>query len=333
MRARALIPPGRGFSVRNLRRAAVPLVLVCLAALPPAVRLAADEPSAAMTSLADSERSFARTSVEKGIRDSFLAFFADDGIVFSPHPTVYKQDAAKQPVPPTPPPITLDWAPAWGDVSAAGDLGYTTGPYVLTDRSPQKRPPQRGYFFSVWKQQPDGNWKVVVDAGLPYEKAAEVRSSPFQQAPRPAGAPAGTGKAAGKGAGNADPEAARAAIAELERSFARESAEKGAETAYAARLDPAVRLARAGAGQLAGAEAVRGYLGKQEGKLTWEAPIKVDVARSADLAYTYGKYQRTPPAAGAKPESGYYVHVWRRAPGGDWRLAYDTEQPIPPGRG
>lgn len=103
----------------------------------------------------------------------------------------------RQPAPATRPPVTLDWAPAWGDVSAAGDLGYTTGPFVFTDQGPAKRQPQRGYYFSIWRKQADGTWKVALDAGVPAEGAPDVRSATFQPAPHPA-APGARGAGEGK---------------------------------------------------------------------------------------------------------------------------------------
>ena len=100
-----------------------------------------------LASLVAAERAFARTSVEKGIRDSFLAFFADDGINFQPHPVKTREAILKRPAPAKRPPVTLNWEPAYADVSQAGDLGYTTGPYVLTDQSPQPSPPRYGFYF------------------------------------------------------------------------------------------------------------------------------------------------------------------------------------------
>src|SRR6185503_1875363 len=114
------------------------------------------KPSPALASLVAAERAFARTSVEKGIRESFLEFFAEDGINFQPHPVKTREAILKRPAPATRPPVVLNWEPAYADISRAGDLGYTTGPYVLTDNSPQKRPPHYGFYFSVWKKQSDG---------------------------------------------------------------------------------------------------------------------------------------------------------------------------------
>jgi hypothetical protein len=86
--------------------------------------------SSPLGSLVEAERAFARTSVQKGIRESFLEFFAEDGINFQPHPVKTREAILKRLAPATRPPVVLNWEPAYADISRAGDLGYTTGPYV-----------------------------------------------------------------------------------------------------------------------------------------------------------------------------------------------------------
>src|SRR6187551_2174765 len=73
-------------------------------ALPPALR-----------EMVDAEREFARTAKAKGIRDSFLEYFADDAIAFTPGATSAKARLAKQ----EPFPFAvheLVWEPRMGDV-------------------------------------------------------------------------------------------------------------------------------------------------------------------------------------------------------------------------
>ena len=86
------------------------------------------EMSPALKPLVAAERAFARTSVDKGIRDSFLAVFADDGINSQPHPVKTREAFLKRRAPSTRPPIELYWRPSYADASFACDLGHTTGP-------------------------------------------------------------------------------------------------------------------------------------------------------------------------------------------------------------
>src|SRR5262245_11958006 len=106
----------------------------------------------ALLKMADTERAFAKLSVEKGAREAFITFFADDGVNFQPHPVNTKEAFAKQPAPANRPPTILNWAPIYGDVAQSGDLGYSTGPYIVEDHSGQNRPTIHGLFFSIWKR-------------------------------------------------------------------------------------------------------------------------------------------------------------------------------------
>jgi ketosteroid isomerase-like protein len=282
----------------------------------------------ALVSLVEAERAFSRTSVERGVRESFLAFFADDGINFQPHPTNTREALLKRPAPATRPPVTLYWEPVFADVSRAGDLGYTTGPYRLSDRSAERRPTQHGYYFSIWKRQPDGAWKVVVDVGIstPAPDDAERRLR-FQAAWQPS--PAKTT------AVTSDPERERALLLKADRDFLEAAGKRGALKAFQAHLGDEARLHRDGIFPLTTRDAVRAYLSRKQSVLSGE-PLKADVAQSNDLGYTYGRYELREggaQAAAATTEKGYYVRVWKRdRPGADrWKIVLDTTHPLPPG--
>jgi hypothetical protein len=62
----------------------------------------------------------------------------------------------------------------------AGDLGYNTGPTVIEDTSPEKRPARYGMLFSVWKKQTDGNWRVMLDLGADTPSAVVSLDAPFK---------------------------------------------------------------------------------------------------------------------------------------------------------
>lgn len=58
-------------------------------------------------------------------------------------------------------PKTLTWKPEKADVAASGDLGYTWGywKFVMKDTTAY------GNYFTVWKKQTDGSWKMQLDGG------------------------------------------------------------------------------------------------------------------------------------------------------------------------
>ena len=270
-----------------------------------------------LASLVDSEREFARTSVAQGIRSSFLEYFADDAIVFQPQPVKYKEAVKDLPAPADPLAYTLDWQPLYSDISAAGDLGYNTGPYILTDNSPARRPPQYGFFFSVWKKQPDGRWQVVLDVGIEtnaaYTGPRELR----------------TGAVSGAATTTAvDRAAARAGLFEREHALQESARTQGMAGAYSSRLNNDSRLHRNGMQPMLGRKAIVRYLSQNNYSPTWK-PVYADIASSGDLGYVYGSYQIQDTGSGAVLEQGYYARVWKRGADNKWLVVLDTTSPVP----
>jgi ketosteroid isomerase-like protein len=59
--------------------------------------------------------------------------------------------------------FVLTWEPLYADISRSGDMGYTYGLYksfIKADSSVS-----RGKYVTIWKKQPDGSWKYVLDGG------------------------------------------------------------------------------------------------------------------------------------------------------------------------
>ena len=119
-------------------------------------------PTSALQSLVQAEKNFAHMSIEKGIRDSFLANLTDDAIVFDPGPVNGRELYTKR----SPSEAQLIWEPIFADISSAGDMGYTTGPWEYKKKKTDARPVAYGQFLSIWKRQRDGTWKVVLDGGV-----------------------------------------------------------------------------------------------------------------------------------------------------------------------
>src|SRR6266550_2301754 len=82
-----------------------------------------------LRSLVENERAFSSLSEVKGTRESFMAFIADDGILFRPWAVRGKQWMIDHPLPPSDKRSLLGWQPTFADVARAGDIGYTTGPW------------------------------------------------------------------------------------------------------------------------------------------------------------------------------------------------------------
>ena len=260
----------------------------------------------ALQSLIQAERDFAKYCVEHNVRDSFIKFFADDGINFLPHPTNTKEAFGKRPPVIGKPPLTLNWAPVYGDVAASGELGYSTGPTLTTDNTPQQRPASHGLFFSVWKKQANGDWRVIVDLGVPLETAFAPLDKPYQRAPQwQAKVPAGE-----------NGETSLRSLLKAESDFFTLAKEGKGWQKYlheAARLYRRNRVIRN----------AKDWLREADGALSGET-IKAEVARSGELGYSYGKYELS------GNEKGYYTRIWKRDAQGLWRIVFDVTSPLPP---
>ncbi len=265
-----------------------------------------------MRSLADAERAFAATSVEKGSREAFVANFAEDGIAFQPHPVVYKDAVKDRPAPANPKALTLDWKPVYGDVSESGDLGYTTGPYSLVDNS-GKQPTRYGFYFSVWKRTATSRWQVALDIGIrtptDYAGAGE-----FQQA-----------KSIGKK--NQKTEPAKNKLEQAEENFLSLLRTKSPAAAYTGNLAEDSRLHVNGRQPIVGKAEIVSFV-SDSGTFQRGKTLHTGLSRSNDFGYSYGSYESN---KGKETwERGYYGHVWKRNEHGEWRLVAEILSPVPP---
>lgn len=120
----------------------------------------------AVASLRQAEIDFA-AAVADGDLEAFSAFI-DEGATFvggSSHrgkaaileawSVFFSQD----------PPL-LTWAPDTSEVTPDGEIGMSSGPYRTMMASAEGEPVLgEGRFFSVWRRQDDGSWKIIFDRG------------------------------------------------------------------------------------------------------------------------------------------------------------------------
>jgi ketosteroid isomerase-like protein len=273
-----------------------------------------------LKSLVDAERMFARRCSEKGIRESFIEFFADSSVIFRPHPINGKKFYLGRPVPPTLPPVRLEWAPIFADVSNAVDLGYTTGPSVFSDLSSEKKPPQFGAYFSIWKKQKNGAWKVYLDAGLQTSKPTASLNDAFVSPatdPRPfSELKAGELKSR------------RETMESAELNFELKQQSAGPLIAYREYIGVGGRMHRNGRLPLVGSDAILASFAKAQASIS-SSQLASDIAQSADLGFTYGSYEASKKDTDSVPEHGYFVRVWKLSPDERWHIVFDTALPIP----
>lgn len=299
----------------SFRRVALSLLLItagaCVSASPPPE--SAEAPAASLRSLVEAERAFARSSREAGVRSAFLTHLDEAGVIFRPGPVNGREFMQSQPERGG----TLDWAPRFAEVAAAGDFGYTTGPWTF--RGPDaSRPPAHGYYLSVWERKPGAPWRVVLDIGTvnPAPAAPIEEWNEAHPPPELWGFAAGSGTEAGL---------QRQALEEREGALGISADERVIAGRFFA---PDAVLLRNGRQPAVGQGAVTEMLAAEPDGVRWQLD-GVEVASSADLAYARGTYTR--PAEGDDGVvEGYFVRLWRRLPAGEWRVAVELLYPTPP---
>ena len=142
------------------------------------------------------ERAFAAATAEIGVRDGFLTFFADDAIALRAGATGAaasvvdaKTGLREQPLVKLPAANRLMWDPIAGQISSDGSMGWLTGPYANTNVV-TKDLLGAGAYFSVWKRQADGTYRVWLDEGVRLTAAWRPQID-FRAAPEPDAGTAG----------------------------------------------------------------------------------------------------------------------------------------------
>ena len=291
------------------------LACICAPFLPTAAqkKRSADE----LTQMVETERAFSRMSEEKGIREAFDAFIADDGILFRPRAVRGRKWMQEHPLPSSDKRPLLTWQPIYAFMSRSGDLGYTTGPWQYKNDIKDSKASAFGNFMTVWKKQADGNWRFVLDLGI---SNPEPRTPVKPAFSRPASA---NFKAI-------DVDQERTALLNEEREFSKASAELGAAEAFLLKADVDARVYREGRMPFVGRSAGARAMYATPTKWTWE-PAFADVSRAGDLAYSYGAYELRDKKTDAITESGNYARVWKKV-AGMWRVVIDVANPVKAGQ-
>lgn len=138
------------------------LLLIISACARPTV---ATDPEALKQEVIAAEQAFAKMAADSGIAEAFRAFAAPDAVMRRGNSLVTGRDSVVAYISASyHDGETLEWAPDFVDVAASGDLAYTYGKYTFSfSDSTGRVQKQEGYFHTVWKRQPDGNWKFVWD--------------------------------------------------------------------------------------------------------------------------------------------------------------------------
>lgn len=256
----------------------------------------------ALQAVVDAEKSFAQMSLDRGIHESFVKFFADDCIVFAPGPArgkpIYEKfnDEDRK----------LFWQPVFATIARSGELGITTGPWEMQRSG---KAVGFGQFASVWKKQSDGAWKVIFDTGIDHPQPAQPPNDiellrPNEQA--------------------LHVDLARAGFDRADESL-RDTMKEGAGSALIVVAAEAIRILRDGVSPAIGKPAARLMLAADQSKMTRKNEGGA-VSLAGDLACKYGSYSTE---RGNVTERGHFLTIWRAESEDDWKVIVDLQKKDP----
>ena len=277
-----------------------------MAATVPALSSASSATSNSQEELArviQTEKDFASASLRDGIKQSFLTYAAPDAVLFRPDPVAgvpaLKGDPEDNEG------LTLDWWPAMGVIANSGDLALSVGPWVMDLPNATKRQ-LFGYYATVWKKQPDGSWKFVIDGAGSRISSAPVRKKGGAITRL---AESNERRTVGSGAALEEVQAMEAWLARWAIIDARKA------LALALARDAWVMGSTA---EPAGTpNGWKSEVAQRPKTLRFDF-INGEASSGADLAYTYGLVESLDPLS---PMHATYLHVWQRR-NGQWRLIF-----------
>lgn len=268
-----------------------------------------------LNSFMDAERAFSRMAAVQGMRNSFLHFFAPDGLAFNPEAHIARDHLSKQPEEKKPLDYLLAWEPRIAESSGRGDLGFTTGPAKLIDFSPAKRPITHMAYFSIWKKNADGELKVVFDMGTPmavepvFPKQMKVRGEP-----KPAFVTADM------------IDRTKALIERFEEDVRKSTADELPKTLEMLYNKELIGYRSKAMPLQSESELLNWHTQNKLALSQWEIR-KIDVAGSADLAWCWGTFDGK---LNDTPTRGYWAHVWKSEVGKGWHIVADVMSMLSP---
>jgi ketosteroid isomerase-like protein len=106
-------------------------------------------------------------SVATGKVDAMLAPYADEAIVLAPNEPMASDKESRRKLMAelfANPGFSLGWQASKVEAARSGDIAYSLGTYRLTMNDASGKPiHDQGKYATIWRKQPDGSWKVIVD--------------------------------------------------------------------------------------------------------------------------------------------------------------------------
>jgi ketosteroid isomerase-like protein len=258
----------------------------------------------ALFSMREAEWNFARESVMYGRNAAFVNNFADQSVIFTDK---WITDAKQFWKDRKAAPSVLKWEPEFMDIAASGDFGISTGPWEAQEFRPNTKPVSTGYFLTVWKKQPNGDWKVILDAG--------TGTPPIKGVAHNFEFPPGADKKVTNAAVVPEDQSCRELI-DREKQFSAEWDKNHLPATFNSFLAEGARVQFNGHLPTTSRDTINLWITQMDKKLLWNS-TGAGAAISGDIGYTYGLVEIPGNPAVTK---GHYVKIWKKAQGSGWRI-------------
>lgn len=247
-------------------------------------------------SLVNAEKTFAEAAMKNGTNEAFVKYAAADGIVFRPNPVNAKTFYAT-----APDMKNLSWSPNFARVSRSGDLGFTSGSYVVDGDTKSY-----GHYVSVWRAK-DGKWEYILDLGAETNRPLGNVTPAFVE-PKDHYSP--------KFVTEKELKASRDIIYTTEKTLNTTLKTYGA-SAFSGFLSADAKLMFPGTDLIVGKDKIQAFNNRMISKISLKT-TSADKALGGDLAYSYGI--ATIDYTADLRESFHYLFIWERQPDFSWNI-------------
>jgi len=263
----------------------------------------------ATQSLLQADKDFAAMADEAGYVKAFEYYVFPNGVLFQPGPmqltTWLENNKGER--------GRLQWQPNLSDAAVAGDLGYTSGPWVYTSADGKKN---FGHYLTVWQKNHANAYQVIVDIGINHPEPSGAATKP---------------ECIGV-AGITDDETGfeeeKLKLEKADQNFLREAKKSGLIEAYLTFTEDSLKRFVSGSFPVSGQVEVLKTFKNTRSEESPEISIPVqfevlgfDLSESKEFGYTFGKILFP---EGNKATDRYYLRIWKKSDSGEWLVAVEV---------
>jgi ketosteroid isomerase-like protein len=252
-----------------------------------------------LASMIQLERDFSRSAKEYSTRQAFLSFTNEESLGFNNGPVSLKKEWEQRKADSS----WLWWEPDYADIAASGEFGFTSGPWEYRTNRKDENAVAHGHFFTIWRKDASGIWKVLIDMGISYKEP--IKRTPISTAALHAASPQ---------------------ISTKEELLAFDTGLYGNQLIdfqhmVLGALSPEARFYQTNFPPFIGKKSISEHLSKRE-PIAYSS-LGCFIAQTGDLGVVYGTatFRASDPASSKKAN---FLHVWKKEDGSTWKLVVEV---------